>query len=95
MKFDFHTVCSDCRRVECDLKTRFIECTNVDDSQVTAYVSHKLGLQQRLLAKRKHKTSSQTSKVIVEPEVFDRDVPPAVTSPFVSTVVTTDSTSDS
>ena len=67
--------------VECDLKSRCIECTGVDDSQMKDYVSRKLGLQRRLLAKRKHKTSSQTSKVIVEPKVFDRDTPPAVTAP--------------
>ena len=32
LKFDFHTVCADCRGVDCDLKTRCIECTDVDDS---------------------------------------------------------------
>ena len=95
LKFDFHTVCSDCRGVECDLKTRCIECTDVDDSQMKDYVSHKLGLQRWLLAKCKHKTCSQTSKVIVEPEVFDGDAPAAIMAPSVSTVVPTASASDS
>ena len=44
LKSDFHTVCTDCRGVECDLKTRCIECTDVDDSTVQDYVSHKLNL---------------------------------------------------
>ena len=65
LKFDFHTVCSDCRGVECDLKTRCIECTDVDDSAMHVYVSHKLSLKRRLLAKCKHKAPAQASKIIV------------------------------
>ena len=58
-------------------------------------VSHKLSLKRRFLAKHKHKTSSQTSTVIVEPEVFDGDAPPAVMAPSMSPVVTTASTANS
>ena len=86
LKFDFHTVCSDC-----DLKTRCIKCIDVDDSTVQDYVSHKLSLKRRLLAKRKHKAPIQTCMVMTEPEVFDGDVPPATpVSPVVTTVVSSD-----
>ena len=39
LKFDFHTVCFDCKGVECDLKTRCFECTDVDNSHLQEYVS--------------------------------------------------------
>ena len=58
-------------------------------------VSHRLGLKRWLLAKQKRKTSSQTSKVVVEPEVLDGNALSAVTVPSVSTVVTNASASDS
>ena len=67
LRFDFHTVCVDCRWVDCDVTTRCIECTDVDDTHMTDTVSHRLGLKRLLLAKHKRKSSARASKVKVEP----------------------------
>ena len=55
LKFDLHTVCTDCRGIDCDLETRCIECTDVSDLVMQDYVSHKLSLKCKLLAKCKLK----------------------------------------
>ena len=38
LKFDFRTVCSDCRGLDCDLETRCIECTDVSDLVMEDYI---------------------------------------------------------
>ena len=53
LRFDFHTVCVDCRGVDCDVTIRCIECPDVDDTRMTEHVSHRLGLKRCLLAKDK------------------------------------------
>ena len=53
LKFDFPTVCSDCRGIDCDMESRCIECTDVSDLIMQDYVSYKLSLKHNLLAKRK------------------------------------------
>ena len=58
LKFNFHTVCIDCRGVDCDLETRCIECTDVSDMAMSNYVSHKLSLKKKLFAKCKLKALS-------------------------------------
>ena len=32
---DFHTVCIDCRGVDCDLDNHCVECTDIDNSTLT------------------------------------------------------------
>ena len=71
LRFDYHTVCVDCRGVDCDITTRSIECTDVDDTCMTDCVSHRLGLKRHLLAKQKHESSTHAYKVKVESEVLD------------------------
>ena len=68
-KFDFHTVCSECRGVDCDLQTRCIECTDVDDATVQDYVSHKLSLTRKFLAKSEHKSPVPASLVGICPRL--------------------------
>ena len=34
---DFHSVCIECRGVNCDIDNRCIECTDVDDNAMTEY----------------------------------------------------------
>ena len=94
LKFDFHTVCSECRGVDCDLQTRCIECTDVDDVTMQDYVSHQLSLERKLLAKCKRKAPNLASVVMHEPEVLGGDTPPAKpATPSVSPVVTSSSNS--
>ena len=50
LKFDFHTVCIECRGVDCDLETRCIECTDISDVAISDYVNHKLSLKKKLLS---------------------------------------------
>ena len=38
LKFDFHTVCTECKGSKCGLKTRCIECTDVDESHMQDYI---------------------------------------------------------
>ena len=80
LRYDFHSVCVDCRGVDCDVQIRCIECTDVDDIKMTEYVSHRLGLKRCLLAEQKRKSSSCASKVKVEPEVLDGSSSPTVPS---------------
>ena len=80
LKFDFHNVCTDCRGIDCGLEARCIQCTNVPDLVMQDYVSHKLSLKHKLLAKRKHKVPLPPSMVMHEPEVFVGDLPPGRTS---------------
>ena len=90
LKFDFHTVFSDCWALDCDLETRCIECTNVSDLVMQYYLSLKLSLKLKLLAKRKHKILLPPSVVVLEHEVFAGDPPPAeLASPSVSPIVVT------
>ena len=89
LKFDFHTVCSDCRGVDCDMQTRCIECTDVSEVIMQDYVSHKLSLKRKLLAKCKHKAPLPPSMVVHEPEALGGDAPPAEPATLsVSPVVT-------
>ena len=40
----FHSVCIDCRGIDCDIDTRCIECTDVNDTLMTVYVKYKSSL---------------------------------------------------
>ena len=76
LKFDFHTVCSDCWGLDCDLETHCIVCADVSDNAMSDYVAHKLSLKYKLLAKRKLKTLLPHSVVGPEPVVVAGDQPP-------------------
>ena len=49
LRFDFDTVCVDCKGVDCDITTRCSKCTD-DDTRMTDCVSLRLCLKGRLLA---------------------------------------------
>ena len=84
LKYNFHTVCSDCQGLDCDLETRCIEWTDVSDVIMTNYLSHKL------LAKHEHEVPLPSSVVVHEPEIFAGDPPLAEpASPSVVPVMVT------
>ena len=62
---DFHTVCIDCRGVDCDFDHRCMECTDIDNSTMTEYVHHKLTLRRKLLSKRKLKELKLANVAVV------------------------------
>ena len=90
LKFDFHTVCSDCRGLDCDLEMCCIECADISDVAMSEYVSHKFSLKCKHLAKRKFKAPLPPSVVVHEPVVVAGDQPLAKpASPCVSPVLVT------
>ena len=90
LKFNFHTVCSGCRGLDCDMETRCIECTDVSDLIMQDCMSHKLSLKSKLLANCKLKESLPPLMAVHEPEALAGDAPPVeLDSPSVSSVVTT------
>ena len=64
---DFHTVCIDCRGLDCDVDNRCIECTDVDDSAMTECVKDKLSLRHKLKSKHKLKDLLLSATVIDDP----------------------------
>ena len=96
LKFDFHTVCTDCWGVECDLETRCIECADISDVAMSDYVSHKLSLKKKLLAKCKLNASLPPSVVVPDPTVVVGDPPLAVpASPSASPALVTSASNSS
>ena len=90
LKFDFHTVCTDCRGLDCDLETRCIECTDISDVAMSDYVSHNLSLKKKLLAKHKLKAPFAPSTVVPDPVIVAGDPPLAeLASPSTSPVLVT------
>ena len=86
---DFHSVCIECRGVDCDIDNRCIECTDVDDNTMTEYVKHKLSLRFKLMSKRKLKDPLLSATVVDDPASISDDPssasPPAfIDSPSVS-----------
>ena len=76
-KFDFHTVCVQCRGVDCDLNSRCIECTDVTTDRMSEYLAHKLSLKKKLISKRRLKTPSQSPVMDVAPAVSAVEPSPA------------------
>ena len=76
-KFDFHTVCVQCRGVDCDLTIRCIECTDVMNDQMSEYVAYKLNLKKKFESKRKLKTPSQSPVIDNAPAVSAVELSPA------------------
>ena len=52
---DFHTVCTDCKGVDCDLDHQCVECHDTGDSTMTEYVRHRMTLHCKMLSKHKLK----------------------------------------
>ena len=95
LKFDFHTVYSNCQGLDYDLETCCVECADISDVAMSDYVSHKLSLKRKLLTKHKLKAPLPPSVDVHEPVVVVGDLPLAEpSSPGVSPALVT-STSDS
>ena len=62
-----HTVCIDCRGVDCDLNHCCVECNDTDDSTMTEYVRHKLTLQRKITFKHKELKLVDISDVVDDP----------------------------
>ena len=76
-KFDFHTVCVQCRVVHCDLTVHCIECTDIASDKMSKNVAHKLSLKKKLESKHKLKALSQSPVVDVAPAVSVAEQSPA------------------
>ena len=65
--YDFHSISSLCRGVDCDHDNRCLQCNEVDDATFDVYLKHKLSLRHKQISKRE-------SKVLASTPVVDLDV---------------------
>ena len=70
LTYDFHSVCVNCRSVECDYDNRCDECTDIADDVMTTYGKHCRSLKPKQRYKSKSKDPLLSASAINDPVII-------------------------